>query len=599
MTDSATWRAFENAVDAIPGVSDAYPLAPPAPQVKPFRFTASTNYSGLAVSVVLTLALVAQPLLCVAVLWCVGWQYGADVGVSLALVVLISRAVLVRVWGPARGDGVHRVAGFGPGTYYHGMGAAEGAPAAGGAAFADRVAAWTKTRPHYERDYEAWWVGLYRLFDFGCLLTGYEATGDGMTLLEFIFYQRLRTADPYQRRTWVEVPRYTDGEDALGGDAAGTEALACDWAFPTQDGAVAWSGATPLLIVLHGLNGGSRAMYVLDTVEKGVLDQKYVVCSLNARGFGGTPVASDGLWHGARCADLRVAIGKVLEVWDACCEAETAARGSTRRANPCYAAGFSMGALGLMQVIDRFGRPDAAWGSDFGVSADGARRLKLHGVVAISGLFNRAHETGPADAAALPALQAGRTWHPLLGASCVDSFSVHKDCILTRAAAAAKAKAAEAPQLSANGYPARQAYAPVCYATLCRAPSVRDVDVALTAPYHGFGSGVQGFRNYCESQTVAPEHMQMCPVLHLAALDDPVIPPAGHTPGVRRVVPGKHRPHKCVTYLTRSGGHLGWMQGNFFTRRNWAFMTDTLFSFLAVCGEEPCGVPSACQPSRA
>ncbi len=110
-------------------------------------------------------------------------------------------------------------------------------------------------------------------------------------------------------REEVEKDTLARGEEVI------AEAVACDWRFPDEG----VNKDTRLVLVLHGLNGGSKEMYIKDFAEQCTRGgRNYVVCALNARGYGGTPLRSDRLYCGARTSDIRKSIEMAATVWRAC-----------------------------------------------------------------------------------------------------------------------------------------------------------------------------------------------------------------------------------------------------------------------------------------
>ena len=105
----------------------------------------------------------------------------------------------------------------------------------------------------------------------------------------------------YARR-WLRVARAPAPDGAAGfarrGGRADDEAVALDVARPDAP-----KPGAPVVLVLHGLNGGSAEAYVQDLVAH-VTARGGVACVLVARGLMATPVRDD-LFHGARPGGTR------------------------------------------------------------------------------------------------------------------------------------------------------------------------------------------------------------------------------------------------------------------------------------------------------
>jgi hypothetical protein len=108
--------------------------------------------------------------------------------------------------------------------------------------------------------------------------TPYLPTGDSLTGIPFLI-----NSSPEQNyhRVWVEIPH----DD---------EAVALDIAFP-PDGV--HSSEKPVILVLHGLNGGSNEEYVREFVASRTREGHTCVVMI-ARGLMDTPVAGWNVFHG-------------------------------------------------------------------------------------------------------------------------------------------------------------------------------------------------------------------------------------------------------------------------------------------------------------
>ena len=113
------------------------------------------------------------------------------------------------------------------------------------------------------------------------------------------------------RRRWLRVARApapdgVDGHKRRGGKED-DEAVALDIALPDQP-----RDDAPVILVLHGLNGGSDEPYVRDLAQ--AAHERGSVCAcLVARGLMATPVRAS-LFHGGRTSD----VGACVSVLKAC-----------------------------------------------------------------------------------------------------------------------------------------------------------------------------------------------------------------------------------------------------------------------------------------
>eukprot|EP00123_Amoebidium_parasiticum_P020611 comp5352_c0_seq1/m.1331 comp5352_c0_seq1/g.1331 ORF comp5352_c0_seq1/g.1331 comp5352_c0_seq1/m.1331 type:complete len:489 (-) comp5352_c0_seq1:92-1558(-) len=146
-------------------------------------------------------------------------------------------------------------------------------------------------------------------------------TGDLLTLYPFAAFNASLPDINYVRR-WFETD---DGEY-----------VALDWVFPEGG----FNKEKPVLVILHGLNGGSREGYCMDLVERAV-QQGYTVVVMIARGLMQTPIRNGKLFHGARISDVK----KAVETISAGCEGA-----------PVVGAGFSMGAIVLSNYVAQMGK---------------------------------------------------------------------------------------------------------------------------------------------------------------------------------------------------------------------------------------------------
>lgn len=134
-------------------------------------------------------------------------------------------------------------------------------------------------------------------------------SGDLGTLVPFATFGE--GAPVKWRRRWLRVARAPapDGENGFArrGGFDDDEAVALDIVLPSQPKADA-----PVILVLHGLNGGSDEPYVRDLAHATMSRGSVCVC-LVARGLMETPVRAN-LFHGGRTSD----VGSAVELLKAC-----------------------------------------------------------------------------------------------------------------------------------------------------------------------------------------------------------------------------------------------------------------------------------------
>ncbi|KNC79607.1 hypothetical protein SARC_08006 [Sphaeroforma arctica JP610] len=146
-------------------------------------------------------------------------------------------------------------------------------------------------------------------------------TGTHATLYPFLTYT---IEEVRYKRMWVWNP--VDGEK-----------VGLDIAFPSDKG---FQPDRPVLLVLHGLNGGSKELYCMDLVKRACA-QGYTCVVMIARGLMQTPLTSANLFNGTRTSDLRATIVALKDVLP-----------SDTKMVGC---GFSMGAIILNNYLTRCG----------------------------------------------------------------------------------------------------------------------------------------------------------------------------------------------------------------------------------------------------
>lgn len=97
----------------------------------------------------------------------------------------------------------------------------------------------------------------------------------------------------------------------------------------------------PMLVVLHGLTGGSHESYVRTVVSKIVRDHEFAACVLNNRGCAETPLSTPRMYNGGWTNDIRY------------CMSDLRARYPNRT---FYIVGFSLGASILTNYLAEQGQ---------------------------------------------------------------------------------------------------------------------------------------------------------------------------------------------------------------------------------------------------
>jgi len=343
--------------------------------------------------------------------------------------------------------------------------------------------------------------------------TPYLHTGDSLTGIPFLVN---KSPDPKYHRVWVE-------------NTIDYEAVALDIAFP-HDGV--HSSTKPIILILHGLNGGSHEEYVKEFVMRRTKEGHTCIVMI-ARGLMDTPVLGWNVFHGARISDVNAASEVISKV---------------KAPHQILAGvGYSMGAIIISNYVARSGP-----------------NCHLDAAMAISGGLDMREM--------LSSKRSMRLWQPMLAQTLRDEFIIQKFDSRFRF------------KLSAEQHLA-----------LMRASSVSEIDKYAIVAYNGFNdlehyysemsamSDTAGFRSQSENGTpstddvgrIADVSIPFC-VLH--ALDDPLT--SWRTIG--------HNPKKLVNtgsgnimmVLTKTGGHVGWPLGLNPSKNGWKFMNDAAVNFF-------------------
>ncbi|KAF4690525.1 Phospholipase abhd3 [Perkinsus olseni] len=239
-------------------------------------------------------------------------------------------------------------------------------------------------------------------------------------------------------------------------DGKTAQSIALDWQLPPRD-------VKGILLVLHGLNGGSKARYVQDLYWRAV-QEGYAVCCMINRGACGTPVEGG--------PENEFSVGRISDVYRTI-EVLHDAIGSSL---PLTLVGYSMGGIVASNVVAKYGHK---------------LKGKLSGCVSVSGCIRMY------DKVDYPV--AREVWQPIM------TFEL-KQCQL-------------GPLIRRSGFVPSN---PDWY----RKPmDLVDVDADIMAPLHGFDDP-QDYRHWLSAaseQTSEGARNIAIPTLLVHACDDPVI----------------------------------------------------------------------------
>ncbi|RKP04141.1 hypothetical protein CXG81DRAFT_4142, partial [Caulochytrium protostelioides] len=253
----------------------------------------------------------------------------------------------------------------------------------------------------------------------------------------------------------------------------------------------------PVIIILHGLTGGSHEAYVQDMVRAVMaVDHGVRVVVMNARGCAGSQLTSAQLYNACYTGDLRATIGRVQEATGALDV-------------PMAAVGFSLGANVLTCYLGETGE-----------------RSPLLGAVAISNPFD---------------LLAGARW--------LDS-SVAGRHIYSPEALDATAQAADTSADALAGAEHRGTLLKTLYVSQIRSP--RTFDHHVTRLLGRYASVDDYYRRGSSAQYVPYIRV---PYLAISAEDDPVVPWVTWP-----VSDAAENPYVVLAAMQR-GGHVGWYEG--------------------------------------
>ncbi|TPX58042.1 hypothetical protein SpCBS45565_g08086 [Spizellomyces sp. 'palustris'] len=153
--------------------------------------------------------------------------------------------------------------------------------------------------------------------------TPYLANGHLQTIFAALFADYAKPRIEYTR----ELIYFPDGGN-----------VALDW-HPALPPSASEHVKTPIIVILHGLTGGSHETYVQDVVEE-VAQRGYRAVVSNFRGCAQTELTSEQLYCGAYTGDLRYALDYIRR---RCPDA------------PLFGVGFSLGANVLTKFVGETG----------------------------------------------------------------------------------------------------------------------------------------------------------------------------------------------------------------------------------------------------
>eukprot|EP00397_Hematodinium_sp_SG-2012_P012871 GEMP01013054.1.p1 GENE.GEMP01013054.1~~GEMP01013054.1.p1 ORF type:complete len:397 (+),score=23.41 GEMP01013054.1:35-1192(+) len=127
-------------------------------------------------------------------------------------------------------------------------------------------------------------------------------SGDASTILPFLMNKSVMIESV---RTWLRVP-----QDEKEGCEIRDEVIALDWFMPAD------CDVRAIVLILHGLNGGSEEPYVKDFIKRAT-ELGYCSVVMIARGMQQTPVRTDRIFNGARVSDafLTSQVATISEIY--------------------------------------------------------------------------------------------------------------------------------------------------------------------------------------------------------------------------------------------------------------------------------------------
>jgi len=313
------------------------------------------------------------------------------------------------------------------------------------------------------------------------------------------------------------------------------EYVGLDIAFPPSSG---YNSSKPIYMILHGLNGGTKEKYVKDFAHRSTAEG-YTVVVMIARGLMDLPIRGWNLFHGARTSDAHAAA--------------VALRQAFGRDQLIIGVGYSMGAIVLSNYVASYGI-----------------ECPLDAAMAISGGLDLRYQ--------MDYTRGKRLWSPFLTIIAREKFFLGK-----------------------WGHRVKERLSESNFRNMIRAKDNIELDSAAAAAYSGFDD----VHHYYQSASalgdiphnkdddsilddsghfLTPKKIDnvSIPLVVLHSLDDPIITwratcaNQGLMHPSNLVQTGKGN---LMILLTKSGGHVGWPIGFWFSHHGGKWMSNAVMSF--------------------
>ncbi|KAI1792371.1 AB-hydrolase YheT [Ganoderma leucocontextum] len=370
--------------------------------------------------------------------------------------------------------------------------------------------AWRR-KTHYERSF----VALHMAQQTGILPREDNRKGPALSLAQFV-KDKVPALGPTSKFHGVWWLPGGDAQTAYCslGDFSKADPIVYERKFlELPDGGVVAVDITPsfttdavqdsenVLIVAHGLTGGSHEAYVRAVLAKVTLDRQsgglgFRAVVLNFRGCNGSPVVTPRLYHAGSSDDIRHVVLWISTTFPGC---------------RMYGLGFSLGANILAKYAGEEGE-----------------QCPLQGLVTLANPWNFLEGSHY-----LPSTFLGRyIYRFTLGGALRALLRLHRR-----------------PFLKALELPVSRTVLEDVFQR--RNITLRQYDELITAPMYGFASAYDYYSKISSSRLV-PE--LRIPCLSINSIDDPIT-------GVRSL-PIDQVPHSpyLVLAVTKTGGHLGWFE---------------------------------------
>lgn len=381
------------------------------------------------------------------------------------------------------------------------------------------------------------WPSNSRTYSVETGATPWMPTGDARTGLPFLIN---RWDDP----TFLRVFLPTIDEE---------EVVALDICFPSGG----HDESRAIILVLHGLSGGSQEAYIQDMIHRRTHDGHTVVVMI-ARGLMDLPIRGWNVFHGARVDDAHAA-AMALRRAAVIPSSSTSALSSSKQL--LVGVGYSMGGIILANYVARYG-------SD----------CYLDAAMPISAALDIRHS--------LLVGRALRLWQPLLVEELRGKFILEK-----------------------LGEKYRARLSPEQILQMLRSSHVAAIDKYAISAYNGYDDLMHYYSDlsamgdlpflvedgsvsshatvphgdHDDDENVGRIGNVSIPLLLLHALDDPLVPwtcvaaADGLMHPERLVKTGKGN---IMMLLTKSGGHVGWPTGWLPHLNKWRWMSDAVKGFV-------------------